>query len=76
MISSHEIKLWIEQGLANSQVEVDGDGHHFAAKIISADFAGKDTLTRHRMVYTALGDKMQSKIHALSLQTATPDEIC
>ncbi|MCH9644474.1 MAG: BolA/IbaG family iron-sulfur metabolism protein [Gammaproteobacteria bacterium] len=74
MVSSDEIKTWIEQGLPTSQVHVTGDGQHFEAVIVCADFAQKNTLARHRMVYDALGDKMKDVIHALSMKTLTPDE--
>ena len=51
------------------------DGHgHFALKIVSDSFAGENTLARHRLVYAALGDMMQTDIHALSIRAFTPDE--
>ena len=74
MVTPEEIQVWISQGLANSEVTVDGDGQHFEAKIICADFEGKSRIQRHQMVYGALGDKMKSTIHALSMKTLTPDE--
>lgn len=69
MVTHEQIKVWIEQGLPNSQATVEGDGHHFDAIVICPDFAGKPMLKQHRMVYEALGDKMQSLIHALSIKT-------
>jgi len=75
MLLSDQIKLWIETGLPHSQAEVEGDGQHFSAKVICSMFSGKNSLQRHRMVYAALGDKMQGQIHALSLKTYTPDEL-
>ena len=50
------------------------DGVHFAATVVCAEFDGKSTLQRHRMVYATLGDKMGGEIHALSLITQTPEE--
>ena len=73
-VDPEEIKAWIEAGLSADSVDVTGDGHHFDAVIVSEDFSGQNTLTRHRMVYDVLGDKMQSTIHALSLKTYTPNE--
>lgn len=64
----------IRQGLPDVQVEVRGDGHHFEARIVCASFAGKSRVARHQMVYQALGDRMRAEIHALSMQTLTPDE--
>lgn len=69
-----EIKQLIERGLHGAQVQVDGDGHHFEAVIVSKDFAGKTRLQQHQMVYAALGDKMRAEIHALSFRTLTPEE--
>ena len=51
----------------------DGRGH-FNVDIVSAAFAGKGTLARHRAVYAALGDMMETDIHALSIKARTPDE--
>ena len=52
----------------------DGRGH-FVVTIVSAAFAGKSPLERHRMVYAALGDLMQTDIHALSMQAHAPAEL-
>jgi BolA protein len=52
----------------------DGRGH-FSVRIVSAAFADHGRVDRHRMVYAALGDLMQSDIHALSITALTPDEI-
>ena len=74
MVSAPEIKVWIEAGLPDSQVIIDGDGHHFDAVVVCPAFEGKSAIERHRMVYAALGDKMQETIHALSFKALTPDE--
>lgn len=76
MFTPQEIKQLIETGLPDAQVEVVGDdGQHFAARVISASFAGKGLVDRHRLVYAALGDKMGGDIHALSLDTITPEQM-
>jgi BolA protein len=49
-------------------------GGHYRLLVVSAEFAGKTTLARHRLIYDALGELMRSKIHALSIQSLTPDE--
>ena len=51
-------------------------GGHYRLLIVSAQFAGKTPLARHRLVYDALGELMRSKIHALSIQSLTPEEAC
>lgn len=52
-----------------------GGGGHYALRIVSAQFAGKNTMARHRMIYSALGEMMKRDIHALNMQAKTPDEI-
>lgn len=52
----------------------DGGGH-FVINIVSAQFAGKNTVARHRMIYSALGDMMKREIHALTLQAHAPNEL-
>lgn len=74
MVTPEQIKTWIEAGLKGSQASVSGDGHHFDAVVVCDAFADKNMLERHRMVYDALGDKMQATIHALSLKTLTSTE--
>lgn len=51
----------------------DGRGH-FNVTVVSAAFAGKASLARHRAVYAALGEMMQTDIHALSIKARTPEE--
>ncbi len=72
MVTAKQIKDWIEENLAESKAAVDGDGHHFEAVVTCPAFLNKSKLQCHRMVYTALGARMQSEIHALSLQTLVP----
>lgn len=70
----NDIKQMIEAGLPGSQVDVEGDGYHFQAVIVSDAFAGKSMLQQHKMVYATLGDNMGSAIHALSMRTYTPTQ--
>jgi BolA protein len=48
-------------------------GGHYRLKIVSGEFAGKSTVARHRMIYSALGDMMKHEIHALNITACTPD---
>lgn len=50
------------------------DERHYFAVIVSSEFEGLMKIKRHRMVYSALGDKLQSEIHAFSFSTYTPEE--
>ncbi len=73
-MQSEDIKQMIEQGLAGARADVSGDGQHFEAIVVSDAFAGKTMIQQHQLVYKALGDKMKSEIHALSLRTYTPEQ--
>ena len=50
-------------------------GSHFRLTIVSARFAGRDRLARHRMVYDALGPLMRDEVHALAIHALAPDEL-
>jgi len=67
-----QIRAYIVEGLPCEHVEVQGDGAHFEALIVSAAFEGKRSIARHQLVYAALGDRMKAEIHALSMRTLTP----
>ncbi len=74
MLSADELKTYIMNGLACEHVAVLGDdGQHFEAVIVSAAFVGKNMVQQHQLVYQALGDRMRSEIHALSMRTFTPE---
>ena len=51
-----------------------GGGGHFNVTIVSDAFAGKSLIQRHRMVYDAMGNAMNTDIHALSIKATTPEE--
>lgn len=75
MMRPENIKQLIEAGLPGAVATVDGDdGVHFACSVVFAGFTGLSPVKRHQLVYKALGDSMQSAIHALSIQTLTPEE--
>jgi acid stress-induced BolA-like protein IbaG/YrbA len=69
-----EVESYIAAGLECEQLAVEGDGRHFYATIVSAEFAGLSRVRRHQRVYAALGDRMREQIHALSMKTLTPAE--
>ena len=74
MLSALEIENYIRQGLPCAHVAVRGeDGQHFEAVIVSTEFAGKSRVAQHQLVYQVLGTRMRSEIHALSMQTYTPE---
>jgi acid stress-induced BolA-like protein IbaG/YrbA len=69
-----DIERFIASGLSCEHLEVEGDGRHFFATIVSREFEGTSRIARHQRVYTALGDRMREQIHALSMKTLTPAE--
>lgn len=73
-MQNEDIKQMIERGLPGSEAHVSGDGTHFEATVIAAEFDGKSLLQKHRLVYATLGDKMGGAIHALSIRAYTPQE--
>ena len=74
-MNSDDIKILIETSIEGAVANVSSDDNvHFEAIVISQAFREKSLIQRHQMVYSSLGDKMQSEIHALSLTTLTPKE--
>ena len=75
-----DIRARIRAAIPDAEVSVrdtTGGGDHFDATVVSAAFAGKGPVERHRLVYAALNDAIlgaSAPIHALALTTATPDE--
>ena len=81
------IRALLAEALDPARLEVSDDSHkhaghagarggqgHFSVEIVSAAFAGKLPLARHRLVYAALGDMMQTDIHALAIRAKAPGE--
>lgn len=81
------IRRRLGDGLAPLALEVEDESHrhaghagardgrgHFRVRIVSAAFRGQPPLARHRAVYAALGDLMQTDIHALAIDARTPEE--
>ncbi|NHC07141.1 acid stress-induced BolA-like protein IbaG/YrbA [Azonexus fungiphilus] len=70
-----QIKQLILAGMACDYLELDGDGQHFEAVVVSAEFAGKNRVQRQQRVYATLKDKLATgELHALSFKTLTPEE--
>ena len=71
-----DITAMIKEALPDAVVTIDdlaGDGNHYAATVVSAQFRGKNRVQQHQMVYAALKGKMGGELHALALQTETPE---
>ncbi|MBL8450886.1 MAG: BolA family transcriptional regulator [Dechloromonas sp.] len=75
MMHPEQIKQLILAGLACEHLSVDGDGHHFDAVVVSAEFAGKNRVQRQQRVYQTLRERLDTgELHALSFKTYTPQE--
>lgn len=55
-------------------LDVTGDGRHFEAVVVSDEFLTKSRLERHRLIYSALGERMKEEVHALSMKLYTVEE--
>ena len=74
-MTAEELQSIIAAGLACDHLEVEGDGRHWQAVIVSTEFAGKRLIQRHQRVYATLGERMHTdEVHALSMKTYTPAE--
>jgi acid stress-induced BolA-like protein IbaG/YrbA len=74
-MTADQIKAMIAEGMACEHLELEGDGRHWYATVVSAEFEGKRAIARHQKVYATLGNKMKTdEIHALSMKTFTPAE--
>ncbi len=74
MVTPESVERYIREGMPCEHVQVQGDGAHFDAIIVSAEFRGRNRVQQHQVVYRALGDRMREEIHALSMQTLTPEQ--
>ena len=74
MVAPEDVKRYIAENLDCQYLEVSGDGQHFEAVIVSEAFRGKSRVQQHQLVYRALGERMREEIHALSMQTLTPED--
>jgi acid stress-induced BolA-like protein IbaG/YrbA len=70
-----QIKQLILAGMTCEHLELDGDGQHFQALLVSAEFAGKNRVQRQQHVNRLLKSHFDSgELHALSFKTLTPEE--
>jgi stress-induced morphogen len=76
-VKPEAITAKIREVLPDAVVELKdltGTEDHWEARVISAEFAGKSLIQRHRLVMSALAEEMKGPIHALTLDVKTPDE--
>lgn len=74
-MTADELKTIITTDLACEHLALEGDGRHWYATIVSAEFEGRRAIQRHQRVYATLGGRLQSdEVHALSIKAFTPAE--
>jgi stress-induced morphogen len=74
-MAANEIERLIREAIPDARIEITdlrGDGDHYAARVVSASFAGMPRVRQHQRVYAALGGRMGGELHALQLETAVP----
>ena len=74
-MQAQEIERLIVEALPGSSVtirDLAGDGDHYAAHVEAPQFAGKNRVQQHKLVYSALGGRMGGELHALQLTTQAP----
>ena len=77
MIDADDMRQRILSALPDAQIQIDdltGGGDHYRVEVISAAFEGVPMVRRHRMVYAPLKDVLGGALHALALNTRTPQE--
>lgn len=75
-MAANEIEALIRGAIPDAEVtirDLAGDGDHYAARVVSASFAGLPRVRQHQQVYAALGGRMGGELHALQLETAVPN---
>lgn len=75
-MQADDIAAMIREGIEGAEVEIvdlAGDGDHYKAVVIAEAFRGVPRVKQHQMVYAALKGRMGGELHALALETRTPD---
>lgn len=76
-MDAREIEGLIKAGIPDAKVVIQdlrGDGDHYAAQVTSKAFKGLSRVKQHQLVYNALEGRMGGTLHALALQTSTPED--
>ncbi|MEO7108227.1 MAG: BolA family protein [Rhodoferax sp.] len=74
-MTAEEIQTLIANSMACEFCQVEGDGRHWYATVVSTVFEGKRLIARHQQVYAAMGARLKTdEVHALSIKTFTPSE--
>jgi stress-induced morphogen len=75
-MDARDIERLIKAAIPDAEVQISDlavDGDHYAATVVAESFRGKSRVQQHQMVYAALKGSMGGALHALALQTTTPE---
>jgi stress-induced morphogen len=75
-MAAADIERMIMAAIPDAHVSIRdlaGDGDHYAARVVSASFAGMSRVRQHQAVYAALGGRVGGELHALQVETAVPE---
>jgi stress-induced morphogen len=75
-MAAGDIEKLIRAHIPDAEVTIQdlaGDGEHYKATVVAESFRGKSRVQQHQIVYAALKGQMGGKLHALALQTGTPE---
>jgi BolA protein len=75
VLTPQQVEIIDESALHAGHAGAKSGGGHYQLTIISPAFIGQNIVARHRAIYQALGDLMSSRVHALSIQAYSPDEL-
>jgi stress-induced morphogen len=76
-LDAKRLEELIQRGIPGAEVQavdLHGTGDHFEVTVVADVFEGKSLVSRHRLVYDAIGDAMRSQIHALMIRALSPDQ--
>ena len=76
-MNANDIERLIKTHIPDAEISIRdlaGDGDHYAATVLAESFRGKSRVQQHQIVYEALKGEMGGKLHALALQTGTPEQ--
>ncbi len=77
-MSAETLRAHIAEAFPDADIQIvdlAGDGDHYRARVVSAAFSGMTRVRRHQAVYAALKGQMGGELHALALETLTPEEV-
>ncbi|HEV7229207.1 BolA family transcriptional regulator [Brevundimonas sp.] len=77
-MSAETLRAHIVEAFPDAEVQIvdlAGDGDHYRARVVSTAFSGMPRVRRHQAVYAALKGQMGGALHALALETLTPEEV-